>query len=277
MHISPTQKCKLPPSRERRARVHHRQGEIHLAIKLCGEIINTPINEAEVQFAQEFASRIIKQHKLDPLPGLSIKTKYKPEAISLVLDQQASVEQAVVEYYETGCFYLENALFNGVLGLLIWQAIFAPVEGAFYNSFQHRPSDFYSFDFIKKRQTVFDSIWSSIQNNDDIWQRVSTCWQEKQGIANPLVDWQYLNLDIIELALQRIDHQHWLRIFERILLDLRNNRSGFPDLILFPEQGDYQLVEVKGPGDTLQKNQQRWMQYFSEHQIPHLLARVSWA
>ena len=271
------QKCKLPPSRERRARVHHQQGELHLAIKLCGEIINTPVDEAEIQFAQEFSSRISKQHKLDPLPGLSIKTKYKPEIIDLVLDQQASVEHAVVEHYETGCFYLENNLFNGVLGLLIWQAIFAPVAGAFYNPFQHRPSDFYSFDFIKKRQQLLEAIWSSMQNNDDIWQRVSACWQKKQGIDNPLVNWQYLSLDIIELALQRIDYSHWLRIFERILLDLRNNRSGFPDLILFPEQGGYQLVEVKGPGDTLQKNQQRWMQYFSEHQIPHLLARVSWA
>ena len=275
------QQCRLPPSRERRARIYHQQMALSQAIELCGEIIDAPIDESESQFAHEFAARIIKRHKLEPIPGLSANSKYQPDIIELKLQQQPGVERAVVDYYQAtaeiqDCFYLENALFNGVLGLLIWNAIFAPVEGAFYNPFQYRPSDFYSFDFIKKRQQFLDPIWSSIHNNEDIWQRVSTCWQKKQGLANPLVDWQHLNLDIIQLALQRIDHQHWLRIFERILLDLRNNRSGFPDLILFPEEGGYRLVEVKGPGDTLQKNQQRWMQYFSQHQIPHLLARVIW-
>jgi len=274
--------CELPPGRERRARVHYQQGEVQLAIDLCAEIINAPIDESEHQFANEFAHRAIKQNKLDPLPGLSTKSRYKPEVIELNLEQQDNVELAVVNYYqeteaEANCFYLENTLFNGVLGLLIWETVFAPVAGAFFNPFQYRPGDFYAFDFINKRQDFFDKLWSTIDNNDDIWQRVSNCWQDKQGLANPLVDWQNLRLEIVELALQRIDHQHWLRIFERILLDLRNNRSGFPDLILFPDTGGYQLIEVKGPGDTLQKNQQRWMQYFSEHGIPHIVARVSWA
>ena len=164
-------------------------------------------------------------------------------------------------------------MFNSVLGLLIWEAIFAPVEGAFYNPFQYRPSDFYHDDFVEKRQSIFKQIWSSINSNDDIRRRITECWQRKQGIANPLVDWYNLNLDIIELALQRITHPHWLALFER---HLRNNRAGFPDLIVFPPDYGYLLVEVKGPGDTLQKNQQRWMQYFAEQDIPHLVARVNW-
>jgi len=76
--------------------------------------------------------------------------------------------------------------------------------------------------------------------------------------------------------LQRIDHRHWLACFERILLDLRTNRAGFPDLVLFPATGGYRLVEVKGPGDSLQKNQRRWMDYFALHGIPHAVARVRW-
>ena len=93
---------------------------------------------------------------------------------------------------------------------------------------------------------------------------------------NPLVNWQVLDLDIIELTLQRIAYSHWIKIFERILLDLRNNRAGFPDLVLFPAAGGYDLVEVKGPGDSLQKNQQRWMHYFTEQGIPHSVAWVQW-
>ena len=61
-----------------------------------------------------------------------------------------------------------------------------------------------------------------------------------------------------------------------VISDLRNNSSGFPDLVHFPAVGGYRLIEVKGPGDSLQKNQQRWMQYFHQHGIPHQLARVTW-
>jgi hypothetical protein len=93
---------------------------------------------------------------------------------------------------------------------------------------------------------------------------------------NPLVNWQALDPEILEIALQRIPFGHWMRIFERILLDLRNNRAGFPDLVLFPATGGYQLIEVKGPGDSLQKNQQRWMHFFAQHDIPHAIARVRW-
>ena len=271
------QQCQLAPSRERRARIHHQQGELQQAIDLCLAITDAPMDESENQFAIEFAARLVRQNKLDPLSGLSGISKYQPETIELELEQQTSVEQAVVDYYKNRAYFLENSLFNGVLGLLIWEAIFAPVNGAFYNPFQYRPADFYAQDFVEKRQGILGPMWSSIPDNEAIWQRVSRCWQGKQGLANPLVDWHSLSLDIIELALQRIPHPHWLAIFNRILFDLRNNRSGFPDLIVFPADGDYLLVEVKGPGDTLQKNQQRWMQYFSEHDIPHMLARVSWS
>ncbi len=265
------QECQLPPARERIARIHHQQKNINLALEICTQILAAPIDESEAQFATEFSNRLAKRHY----------KKYQPNIVDLQLEQQDCVEQAVIDHYLentdcTDCYYLENSLFNGVLGLLIWEAIFEPVTGAFFNPFQHRPSDFYAYDFIKKRQRIFDQIWSSITSNDDIWQIVQICWKQKQDLTNPLVDWNNLNLDIIELALQRIEHQNWLVIFKRILSDLRNNRSGFPDLILFPAETGYRLVEVKGPGDTLQKNQQRWMAHFAAHDIPHELARVHW-
>ncbi len=279
--LSLYKKCRLPPSRERSIRIHQQQGDSELAISECQAIINSPFDDSESQFAIEFSSRLIKRYRLPPRPGFIMSENYRPATLELELIQQESVELAVVEHYQhriTGqsCYYLENNLFNGVLGLLIWEAIFAPLAGAFYNPFQYRPSDFYAHDFIHKRQPIFDNIWSSIGSNDDIWIIVSQRWQNKQGLMNPLVNWQTLELEIIQLALQRIEYHHWLHIFRRILSDLRNNRAGFPDLVLFPPKGGYKLIEVKGPGDRLQKNQQRWMSFFADHNIPHELIRVSW-
>ncbi|MGD2172109.1 MAG: VRR-NUC domain-containing protein [Gammaproteobacteria bacterium] len=274
--------CRLPPSRERIARIRDRLGEQRDALDQCLRIAGDPLDESELQFARAFATRLARRHGLDLPPSLDAATEsHQPEIVDLELEFEESVELAVAAYLDAladdeRCYYLENSLFNGVLGLLIWDAVFAPLPGAFYNPFQYRPSDFYAHDFCHRRRDLLDDIWNSIRDNDDIRRIVTARWQDKHGIMNPLVNWQALDLEVIELALERIEYRHWRAIFARILADLRNNRAGFPDLLHFPAAGGYCLVEVKGPGDSLQKNQQRWMQYFRQHDIPHRLARVAW-
>ncbi len=274
--------CLLPPSRERRARIHVQRGKQHKALELCRQIIEQPLDEQELQFACQFALRLCKRHSLTPPePATQLQISHRPEIVDLELDYHESVELAVAEFYNatdtTGrCHFVENSLFNGVLGLLIWDVVFAALPGAFYNPFQYRPSDFYAHDFCARRAQLLQQIWTDINSNDDIWRIIEPRWRQKQGLMNPLVNWQALDLELIRLALERIEHAHWRVIFERILQDLRNNRSGFPDLVHFPGTGGYCLVEVKGPGDSLQKNQQRWMQYFQAHGIAHRLDRVSW-
>ena len=166
-----------------------------------------------------------------------LRIDHKPPLVDLELEFHESVEQAVAEHYtSTGdtCCYVENSLFNGVLGLLIWDVVFAPLPGAFYHPFQYRPSDFYAHDFCLRRETLLQQTWAAIGNNDDIWRIVESRWQQKHGLMNPLVDWQALDPALIRLALERIDHAHWCAVFTRILQDLRNHRSGFPDLVHFP-------------------------------------------
>ena len=99
---------------------------------------------------------------------------------------------------------------------------------------------------------------------------------EKYGRANHFVMWRYLNEEIIDLALERIPVDHLSAVFKRMLKDLKNNRSGFPDLVVFPTEGGYQLIEVKGPGDTLQGNQKRWLRWFDQHDMSAKVTHVTW-
>ena len=274
--------CLLPPSRERIARIYDQRGQHQLALEHCVQIIEQPVDESEIQFACMFATRLIKRYGFAKAESIEQhRITHLPDIVELELHQHESVEIAVAEHYAAidgadSCHYVENSLFNAVLGLLLWEVVFTPLPGAFYNSFQHRPSDFYAHDFCARRSDLLAKIWLSINSNEDIWRIVSARWQQKQGLMNPFVNWQDISLEVIRLALERIDYLHWRAVFGRILRDLRNNRSGFPDLVHFPPAGGYRLIEVKGPGDSLQKNQQRWMQYFHQHGIPHQLARVTW-
>ena len=268
--------CSRPPARERCARIRMARGDIDEALQLCSEMAARPINEEERIFGLEFGQRCARKHGR---PWASLK-KYQPPLLQLELAKNdLPVEEAVVRHLQANgaCFYVENSLFNGVLGLLIWDIVFAAVPGAFYNPFQRAPADFYQPDFVTTRHTLLEQRLRDSRDSRVLAERVLSCWEQKQGLLNPLVNWDVLTRELLEVALQRIPNQHWQRLFRRLLEDLRYHRNGLPDLIAFPAAGAYQLLEVKGPGDKLQKNQLRWMQFFATADIPHQVVHVEWS
>lgn len=275
-------RCKRPPARERRARIAVKRGHIGTGLALCREILAGPHNEAEQVFAESFGYRTAKRE--GRLPGWEPPGRYQPPTRTAVLPQASErVELLAAAYLQEGsprsqtdqCFYVENSLFNGVLGLFVWDIIFAPVPGAFFNPFQAAPSDFRTPDFYPLRRSAFEQRLAEL-DSDSLARRVWQHYREKQGIANPLVAWEALPEALLELALTRIPADHWRRLFQRLLNDIAHHRNGLPDLILFPAAGGYELVEVKGPGDRLQQNQLRWLAFFARHQIPHRVLHVEW-
>ena len=82
---------------------------------------------------------------------------------------------------------------------------------------------------------------------------------------------------LLELALDCIPAAHLRKWCERILADVRENRTGFPDLIqFFPLENRYTMIEVKGPGDRLQDNQLRWIEYCATHGMPVSVCYLQW-
>ena len=80
-----------------------------------------------------------------------------------------------------------------------------------------------------------------------------------------------LTEDLIRLSVERIPVSVWQGVFRFLLKDLRQHKAGLPDLIRFPANEGFELLEVKGPGDTLQKNQKVW---FAEFERLGIAARV---
>ncbi len=177
--------------------------------------------------------------------------------------------------------YVENTLINGLFGLLCWRALFAPVPGAFFHPFHTGPVDLYREDFVKRRQALFEDCLGALAT-DDYKTRIRNTWHQKQGIASPFVIWPVLSEQLLELALECIPAHHLKLMFQRLLANLREHRSGFPDLIRF-QPGDpdpnrrYEMIEVKGPGDRLQDHQTRWLEYCVEQGIPVSVCYVRWA
>ncbi|HET6486437.1 MAG TPA: VRR-NUC domain-containing protein, partial [Spirochaetia bacterium] len=193
-----------------------------------------------------------------------------------------AVEEAVLEHYRRvrwEGFHTENELWNGLFGLAFWDIVFMPVPGAFHNRFQRGPRDLFSSGFRHRRREAIERRLAEIRESPAWSEQLRGTYDRCQGIANALVAWDRLPSGLLDRALTRIPPEHLALVFDRMAANLGVHRAGFPDLVLFPPLdaepgGAYHLVEVKGPGDQLRPNQERWLRLFAEHGIPARVVRV---
>jgi hypothetical protein len=192
-------------------------------------------------------------------------------------DPNKRVEEVVCDWFAargSDAIYVENSLLSGLFGLAFWDVIFAPIKGAFYHPFQRGPADLFDPEFNHLRKGLIEKRFTELHRQEKLSSIVLETFQKKYSIANYFVNWPMLSEDLISRFLGVVTNDSLLMVFRRLLSDPRNNRSGFPDLIVFEKDG-YKLVEVKGPGDRLQENQLRWLRHFSTIGIPAEVAYIS--
>ncbi|MFM2588079.1 VRR-NUC domain-containing protein [Vibrio sp. TBV020] len=252
-------KTALPPSRERQARIYDKLDDINRFSDIVTCMLNQPYDVSELEVANKLEQRLKRKQ------GQRVPRHKKPTVAEYHLELDLSgqrVELAVKEHFEQlgyQVFYCENLLLNGLFGLAFWDAIFAPIEGAFINQYQHRPLDLYHSDFSEKRSCMIARIFEQIEQNGLMF--LHTVYEQKYNIANPFVHWSYFTKELLDSCIKTLPNTLVIELFKVMLKDIKLYRNGMPDLMLFKE-GNYEWVEVKGPGDKLQDNQWRWINEF---------------
>ncbi|MDZ3992392.1 VRR-NUC domain-containing protein [Pseudomonas sp. Teo4] len=267
-------------ARIRQVRVLERCEQWPQALALAQQLADAPANALEIQALERMLPRLAR--KLGgPAPKRGRAAPLTLIELELPREQAAlGVEEAVRQHLAgegAVAHYVENTLFNSLFGLLCWEAIFAPVPGAFFNPFQSGPQDLHDSDFQQRRAALFDACLARLDDGS-YRQAIRECYIAKQGLQSPFVFWGQLSQALLDQALACLPPAHLKQCFLRLLQDIRNNRAGMPDLIQFwPEQGRYRMVEVKGPGDRLQDNQLRWLAFCAEHGLPVAVCHVRWS
>ena len=274
--------CTHRGARLRRIRLLGRAHEWEIARDLCLAALQNPENEAE----GEQMSRLVP--RLNRKLGVAVKgsrTPPKVPAFEIVVDRsnkEAAVEYCVRDYLarqdrgNTAVHYVENGLVKSLFGLLCWRAIFAPIPGAFFHDFQYGPADLSSGQFYQRRHREFAECFAELESNQ-YRATIRHCFSAKAGIQSPFVTWRLLSTELLDWALTCIPAAHLRLWFEWISRDTEN-RAGFPDLVQFwPLQQRYRMIEVKGPGDRLQDNQRRLLEFCASHQMPVSVCYVRWA
>ncbi|MFM0415563.1 VRR-NUC domain-containing protein [Paraburkholderia aromaticivorans] len=274
------ERCGWPGARHRRMRVLERSERFDDAYALLSQAAQAPESEEE---AQRIARMLPRLQRKRGVPVARTSAARPVERGTLVLPQPATpmaVEYVVRDHLTCEAapvHYVENALINSLFGLLCWEPVFAALPGAFFHPFQRGPADLHAPDFHARRAEQFAACLAQLDSGvyrETIWRHLHS----KAGLQSPFVFWGLLSPELVALALDCLPAAHLKLWFERLLGDIRGNRSGLPDLIRFwPDERRYELIEVKGPGDRLQDNQIRWLAYCAQHGMPVRVLDVRWA
>lgn len=243
---------------------------------------NKELSDAEAQGLSRLLKRLAAKVGADK-PGPVDNPPLREFTLTLPRPDTGTVELAAVQHLSTEAapvVYVENTLINALFGLLCWPVIFKPIPGAFFHPFHIGPADLTREDFVARRAQAFEERFGLLKTHA-YKQHIRDTFRNKQGIANPFVFWPVLDEALLELSMHCIPARHLDALFRRLLHNIKEHRSGFPDLIRFvpdaeqPEQR-YEMIEVKGPGDRLQDHQIRWLQFFTRQDIPASVCYVRW-
>jgi tetratricopeptide (TPR) repeat protein len=274
------QACADPGARARLIRVFERSGDYPQALALAEEAALAPQNAAEQQQLLRLLPRLRRKLGGPATPRGVARPMLRLDLSLVRADPALSVEfqvQAHLHEEQAPVHYVENSLINSLFGLLCWPAIFAPLPGAFFHPFQRGPADLLSEDFHSRRAELFQACLAELDDGRYA-QTIRQRYLDKWGVQSPFVFWGALGEELLEQALACLPAEHLKHWFDRLLQDIKANRAGMPDLIQFwPQQKTYRMIEVKGPGDRLQDNQLRWLEFCQQHQMPVAVCYVQWA
>jgi len=272
----------LHPARERMVRVLHKYGEADAAASWLAKIRSQPLSDEEAQFAERFGKRGAGyQPPVTELGIEAVRTDVEQQGLELFLQhaeqetrqQPGQVAERVVRQEQVDPDYMwgahvENSLVRTLTGLLYWEAIFADVPGAFTNPFQFGPNDLYQEDFAEPRRHIIERIEADLQHDKELVTALLTTSEQKQGIANALVNWRLLEHIPLAEFLRAMPADDIRKLCHFMIRNLAERKSGLPDLFVAYAPQRYEFVEVKGPNDQLQPGQRVWLQHFERLGIP---------
>ena len=271
-----------PPARERTARILAAQGRLREAAALALAMADRPREVGEARFARIFLKRLARQ---EDLAGAWCALHPEPEPVpehrlTLPRHPSGSVEAAVLEAARRegwDGFFTENTLWNALFGLAFWEELFAPVPGAFQHRFQSAPADLGSPDFHLRRSAALAGRLAQLGAPGALPRILGSVAARKRGVANAFVNWRALPLELLEAALTCLPPSAILSVLATMAPNPMALRNGFPDLFLFrPASRQCALWEVKGPGDALRPEQERWLEQFHREGVDARVVWVQW-
>lgn len=267
------------PARERRVRLLFKNGAVEEALALCDEIAVSPLNAEERYFANDFREKILSAGEKKRTRKATTRFLLDAGSVNIPAAYRHHVEAGVMNYYLEQDFdaaFTENYPWRGLFGLVFWDIIYDANVSAIHHPLQRAPSDFYLPDFYIKREALLKNRLTELTTKDDWRRHTGRMFNAKYGITNVLVDWSDELLTLVQRMIDLLDIEQLRLILLEMARNVREHTRGFPDLLIWNEQGDYEFVEVKSPTDHLGPQQLHWLEFFQTIGVHGKVIRVIW-
>ncbi|MEM7479773.1 MAG: VRR-NUC domain-containing protein [Acidobacteriota bacterium] len=272
-----------PPARERAARILSRSDRQAEALDLCAAMIAAPRDETEAEVGPRIQHRILRRRR-------EVGPAQRPRRPTTTLELPpppvgVSIEAHVLEHLQgegRRGFFAENRLWRSLFGLAFWDIVFSPVAGAFEHPFQYGPLDLSGPEFRAARRNAVERRLADLAAapRHRLRRRLRAIVRKKWGIANRLVAWHPQLDEHLEFVLRRLSGRQLAAVCDRLSRGPGRYGRGLPDLFLADPRDPasaFELIEVKGPGDTLRPEQGRWLDYLTAHEVRASVLRLTWS
>ena len=194
-----------------------------------------------------------------------------PKALYRVGEEAATVEEAVLAHLGGDGMWCENVLYTTLFGLLLWDVIFAPIDGMFQHPFQDGPLDYRTGDFFANRAEPLAARMAELRAGDPTAE-ILAAHAAHAARRCPGVGWESLDPAVLASAAGALGDTLF-PILERIGRHPKRHGRGLPDLFLWRD-GVARLVEVKGPGDQVSLEQSLWHDFLLRQGVDVRLAKM---
>ncbi|CAM3799827.1 exonuclease domain-containing protein [Rheinheimera salexigens] len=247
-------KIESEQAQEKWCREAYKTAEPQLVKTHLENIIDNPISDRLLSFAEDFLARKYQQKRTSVLTDMLRKGNQH-----LCLDEvyKGDVERGVVAHYAhlgKPAYRTENCLWRSLFGLIFWQELFETPGLGLATQFDLMPSCLKQNNFYAAASQQIEHKLNCLNNAEAILllinKNAAQYYATKQGIfqwRNDLL--QQLSVFIKHAPVAGITAQ-----LRRISKDWLGCHDGFPDIMLI-DQGKLRFEEIKAQGDVLRRNQ----------------------
>lgn len=217
------------PASVQKARTLHQLGHNEECLKELERMLEDPLTDEELLFADDFLQRKYNKKRLSHL------TETLRNAEKILIDESfyRQPEFGVLNYYEQqgqkGCFS-ENELWIK----LFWKFFEKELAASAHSEFDHAPAELTEKTFLQKHQKVIAEKMDQVLLED-----LKLSFEGDSMVLSFLT---HVKLEQLKAMLMYMAEDYYQR------------SSGFPDLFIFKEN-DITFIEVKAIGDSLKPSQ----------------------
>jgi DNA polymerase III subunit epsilon len=271
------------PASERLVRLYYAKaqdsGDVSHCQQYLQQLLSDPSCDEEWLFADDFYQRKFASSGTKR----STLTELLRQAPEIGIDELylGKAEQGLMAYYSARgytVFHGENNLWLALFGLWFWHELFEHEHSALHNPFERRPRNLTGGGFYRQFSTAIEQKLQRLSAPDASKQLLYTVTAH-YGKPNSLFYWHSdltaQLLPLLQLAPVNHAESALSPILRAMAQDFARHSSGYPDLLLIKDQR-LEFVEVKAPGDKIQRHQLARLQALKQAGFTARIEKLHW-